>query len=461
MDIPLDEVVYFDFITSHPSTGAATDADSTPTFAVYEEATDTDIGVGGNATKRTSLTGNYRLTFTCSAANGFELGKWYSIIASATVNSVAGKCVVKTFRIVAAEVVAGYPVIDAGKWLGGTIPSVNVTGVPLVDAKYLLGTVFSTPTVAGIPNVNCKTWNDLATVALPLVPTTAGRTLDVSAGGEAGVDWANVGTPGSTVNLSATTVNLVNTLTTYTGNTPQTGDSYAIVNSGVHGNAAIKGYVDDIGTAGAGLTAVPWNAAWDAEVQSEVQDAIEANHLDHFIAIADPGGVVANSSFLAKMLSKSATPAFTSYDNTTDSLEALRDNTGAAGAGLTALGDTRLANLDAAVSGRMATYTQPAGFLAATFPTTVASTTNITSASGVTLTSSYDFAKGTVAVTESYNSDGSAPTPVQALMGIMQMLMEMSISGTTMTIRKLDGSTTAFTLTLNSSTTPTSVSRTG
>jgi hypothetical protein len=29
---------------------------------------------------------------------------------------------------------------------------------------------------------------------------------------------------------------------------------------------------------------VPWNAAWDAEVQSEVQDAVEANHLDHLLA---------------------------------------------------------------------------------------------------------------------------------------------------------------------------------
>lgn len=48
--------------------------------------------------------------------------------------------------------------------------------------------------------------------------------------------------------------------------------------------AAIEAQTDDIGTAGAGLTAVPWNAAWDAEVQSEVQDAIEANHLDHLLA---------------------------------------------------------------------------------------------------------------------------------------------------------------------------------
>lgn len=39
-----------------------------------------------------------------------------------------------------------------------------------------------------------------------LQPTTAGRTLDVSAGGEAGIDWANIGSPTTTVNLSATTI---------------------------------------------------------------------------------------------------------------------------------------------------------------------------------------------------------------------------------------------------------------
>ena len=39
-----------------------------------------------------------------------------------------------------------------------------------------------------------------------LVPTTLGRTLDVSAGGEAGVDWANVGSPTTTVGLTGTTI---------------------------------------------------------------------------------------------------------------------------------------------------------------------------------------------------------------------------------------------------------------
>ena len=43
-------------------------------------------------------------------------------------------------------------------------------------------------------------------------------------------------------------------------------------------------------------------------------------------------------------------------------------------------------NMDAAVTSRMATYTQPTGFLAATFPGTVASTTNITAGTISTVT---------------------------------------------------------------------------
>lgn len=45
----------------------------------------------------------------------------------------------------------------------------------------------------------------------------------------------------------------------------------------------IESQTDDIGAAGAGLTAVPWNAAWDAQVESEVTDALVALHLDHLV----------------------------------------------------------------------------------------------------------------------------------------------------------------------------------
>ena len=73
--------------------------------------------------------------------------------------------------------------------------------------------------------------------------------------------------------------------------------------------------------------------------------------------------------------------SYTAFPQTGDSFARI----GAAGAGLTALGDARVANLDAAVSSRMATYVQPTGFLAGTFPLTVASATNITAATGIVL----------------------------------------------------------------------------
>jgi hypothetical protein len=109
-NIPIDEVVHFDAITSD-STGEVSDADSTPTWAVFEEDNDTAI-LGGNFTKRTSLTGNYRGSFTVSAANGFEAGKYYSVIGSATVDSKPGKCVCSMFRCVPAENVTGLPQVD-------------------------------------------------------------------------------------------------------------------------------------------------------------------------------------------------------------------------------------------------------------------------------------------------------------------------------------------------------------
>lgn len=69
----------------------------------------------------------------------------------------------------------------------------------------------------------------------------------------------------------------------------------------------------------------------------------------------------------------------------------------------------------------------------------------------------------TTQMTEAYAADGTAPTLTQAIMAILQILSEASISGSTMTVKKLDGSTTALVLTLNSSfpaALPTSVTRT-
>lgn len=61
-------------------------------------------------------------------------------------------------------------------------------------------------TAGGNMKADALAWNALATVALPLIPTVAGRTLDVSVGGEAGVDWANIGSPTTAQNLSGTLI---------------------------------------------------------------------------------------------------------------------------------------------------------------------------------------------------------------------------------------------------------------
>lgn len=63
------------------------------------------------------------------------------------------------------------------------------------------------------------------------------------------------------------------------------------------------------------------------------------------------------------------------------------------------------------------------------------------------------------ALTEAYATDGSAATGTQLLYMIWSLLAERSVSSTTLTAKKLDGSTTAMTFTLDSGTSPTSQTR--
>lgn len=65
----------------------------------------------------------------------------------------------------------------------------------------------------------------------------------------------------------------------------------------------------------------------------------------------------------------------------------------------------------------------------------------------------------TTQMTESYAADGVAPTLAQALHLIQQSIGDFAISGTTLTVKKLDGATTAATYTLDSDTSPTSKTR--
>lgn len=110
--------------------------------------------------------------------------------------------------------------------------------------------------------------------------------------------------------------------------------------------------------------------------------------------------------------------------------------------------------IDTSITSRMATYTQPTGFLSATFPAgTVANTTNITAG---TITQTGDF---TLQLTESYRANGAAPTPAQALCEILGHLGESSIAAVTKTVKKFDHATTAETFTLSDSIAPIAITR--
>ena len=66
----------------------------------------------------------------------------------------------------------------------------------------------------------------------------------------------------------------------------------------------------------------------------------------------------------------------------------------------------------------------------------------------------------TTAVADSVPADGSRPSIAQGIYILVQRALESAVSGTTLTVKKVDGSTTLLTCTLDSATAPTSVTRT-
>lgn len=156
-----------------------------------------------------------------------------------------------------------------------------------------------------------------------------------------------------------------------------------------------------------------------------------------------------------------ASPVFTSasVNQTGDSYGRI----GVAGVGLTNLGDTRIANLDTTVSSRLATsgYTAPDNTNIGVAATQASATYNIVNSGTYGNSALLAAVQGvlTTQLTESYATNGSVPTLSQAVMLIQQALTDFSITGTTTTIRKVNHSTAAATLTLNDGTSPTAVTR--
>jgi hypothetical protein len=128
----IDDYLTFPANTHAAATGAATDADAVPSYRVYEDETGTAILTGSMAKlDDTNTTGFYSERIQLTAANGFEVGKTYTIYISAAVSSVTGTNS-HTFKVEA----AGVDVLTVGGVSATAIP--ELTGVPSATPSLLV-----------------------------------------------------------------------------------------------------------------------------------------------------------------------------------------------------------------------------------------------------------------------------------------------------------------------------------
>lgn len=336
-DYSLGSTVDFKFTTRNFSTGAPFTLAGSPVISAYPDNSTTQLTAGITLTVDfDGVTGLNNIRVVATTGNGYLSGSNYTlVITTGTVNSVSvvGECV----------------------------------GEFSLEAQS------------------------------PLRPTTAGRTLDVAATGEAGLDFDNIkdATGSHTLtNITVPVVTTVGTLTTYTGNTVQTGDAYA-----------------RIGAAGVSLSAIP-----------------------------DEAGVTT-------LLSRLSAARAGYLDNVNN---AALQTTVAQTGNVYPLVDTEMATLVTAAAAIQAkTDLLPAS------PAAVGSAMTLTSGERTSIAD----ATRARQLTESYAADGVAPTLEQAVFAIMQGVLEFGIVGTTLSVRKLDKATAAQTFTLDSATAPTSRTR--
>jgi len=146
-DFDASATIYGKFTTFRPSTGAPFTLAGTPALSVYKDNSTTQSTTGVTLTADfDGVTGLNHFAIDTSADGTFySAGSFFDIVVTA-----------------------------------GTVDSVSVVGS--VVASFTIGK------------------------ASVLRPTTAGRTLDVTATGAAGIDWGNVENPTTTINFSGTTI---------------------------------------------------------------------------------------------------------------------------------------------------------------------------------------------------------------------------------------------------------------
>jgi len=90
-EVFIGDNLVFSICTHDPDTGILTDADAAPEYRIYEDEDEPPILTGTmNLRDSVNTTGFYTKLIACTALNGFENGKNYSIYITATVDGDTG-----------------------------------------------------------------------------------------------------------------------------------------------------------------------------------------------------------------------------------------------------------------------------------------------------------------------------------------------------------------------------------
>lgn len=206
----IDDALVFPAITHRFDTGALTDADSVPSYRVYEDETSTAILTGSMAKlDDTNTTGFYSEAITLSAANGFEKGKCYTVYITAAVNSVTGGSF-HTFQIeaevdansvsniganvitatsIAADAITAAKVadgtIDAATFATAAITAASIAADAITDAK-----VASDVTIASVTGAVGSVTGAVGSVTGNVGGNVTGSVGSIASGGIASASFA-------------------------------------------------------------------------------------------------------------------------------------------------------------------------------------------------------------------------------------------------------------------------------
>jgi hypothetical protein len=178
--------VWLHFGTSSASTGAATNADSTPTVTVAEDGVDLVYA----PTVTNVATGLYKVQINCLFANGFDAGKRYSIYVAATVGGVTGRDGLGEFEIIDVDLNTGVASVTGAV---GSVTGLTAANLDVAVSSRLATAGYTAPDNAGIATINAmvleiyqihglETGTDLIVTALSRVAGAISQTITSGSG---------------------------------------------------------------------------------------------------------------------------------------------------------------------------------------------------------------------------------------------------------------------------------------